>query len=45
MVFSVGHWLLFLLASEIVLNFLIRGITAHHASNPIAQGLAATYHA
>ena len=45
MVYSLGHWLLFLFASEVVLNFLIRGITAHHASSPISQGLAAVYHA
>jgi Na+-transporting NADH:ubiquinone oxidoreductase subunit NqrB len=45
MVFSLGHWLLFLLASQIVLGFLIKGITGHHASNPAAAGLAAVYHA
>lgn len=45
MLFSLGHWLLFLLASQIVLQFLVRGITAHHASNPVAAGLAAVYHA
>ena len=45
MLFSLGHWLLYLLASLIVLKFLIKGVTAHHADSPAAQGLAAVFHA
>lgn len=45
MIFSLGHWLVYLLASTIVLNFLIKGVTAHHTENPAALGLAAVYHA
>lgn len=45
MIFSLGHWLLYLLASLIVLNFLIKGVTAHHTDAPVALGLAAVYHA
>lgn len=30
----------YILAWIIIWNFLIRGVTAHHANNPAAQGLA-----
>jgi len=31
---------IYILAWLIVINFLIRGFTAHHANNPAAAGLA-----
>jgi hypothetical protein len=34
-------WLLYFLASYIVVKFLIRGLLMHNASKPWAQGLAA----
>jgi hypothetical protein len=34
-------WLLYFWASYVVVKFLIRGATMHHASSPAAQGLAA----
>lgn len=34
-----------ILAWTIIWNFLIKGVTAHHADSPWAQGLAAIYHA
>jgi len=34
-----------ILAWTIILNFLIKGVTAHHSDRPWAQGLAALYHA
>jgi len=33
------------LAWTIVWNFLLKGVTAHHADKPWAQGLASLYHA
>jgi len=44
-IFSLGHWLLYLLASLIVLSFLVKGVTAHHTDSPAALGLAAVFHA
>jgi hypothetical protein len=34
-----------ILAWTILWNFLLKGVTAQHASSPWAQGLAANYHA
>jgi hypothetical protein len=31
---------IYILAWLIVINFLLRGVLAHHANNPAAQGLA-----
>lgn len=34
-----------ILAWTIILNFLLKGVTARHADAPWAQGLAAIFHA
>jgi hypothetical protein len=33
------------LAWMLIWNFMIKGVTAHHADQPWAQGLAAAFHA
>jgi len=33
------------LAWMLIWNFLVKGVTAHHADSPWAQGLAAAFHA